>query len=84
MRLSDIARKKKFEKRGDGIERATKKERRRMGPPFLLYLKDRTVLERVCSRARDLKEKEKRNPSYKGCVCVITTIAIRVPTTTIQ
>ena len=41
MRLSDIARKKKFEKRGDGIEkRATKKERRENGTSFLLYLKN--------------------------------------------
>ena len=35
MRLSDVARKKKFEKRGDGIEkRATKRRDGRMGPPF--------------------------------------------------
>ena len=40
MRLSDIARKKKFEKRGDGIEKRATKVRDGEWDPFLLYLKN--------------------------------------------
>ena len=61
MRLSDIARKKKFEKRGNGREKRATKRRDGEWDLLSVIFKDLNSSRKgVCSRARE-REREKRS-----------------------